>query len=65
MPYRNGICSGLFDISSSMCGVSANITVTVFATNVLGDGLSSEPIDTILIQNSMTLGVKLRMCGVC
>ena len=39
----NGICNHLFDVlsPSSDCPASANITTTVFASNVLGDGAPS------------------------
>lgn len=33
-----GICSHLFEVSSSNCRPFADISVTVFGTNVLGNG---------------------------
>ena len=40
----NGICSHLFDVlSSSDCPASANITTTVFGSNVFGNGPPSNP----------------------
>ena len=38
-----GICSCRFDISSSSCLPSADVSVTVFASNILGNGPMSEP----------------------
>ena len=45
---ENGVCSDWFDISSSLCTQSTNITVTAFATNLLGDGPPSQPIQITL-----------------
>ena len=36
------VCTDWFDLSSSPCKNSSNITVAAFATNVLGDGLPSQ-----------------------
>ena len=36
------ICTDWFDLSSSMCKNSSNITVAAFATNVFGDGPLSD-----------------------
>ena len=38
------LCTHSFDTSSSLCPPAANIDVVVFATNVLGNGSTSEPI---------------------
>ena len=34
----NGVCNHEFDISSSLCSPSTALSVTVFASNILGDG---------------------------
>ena len=40
-----GICSHMFNVfTSSSCPSSTGITVTVFATNVLGNGPLSDPL---------------------
>ena len=41
---QEGICRHLFDVSSSRCVNSTNISVAVYATNILGDGPASEPV---------------------
>ena len=41
-----GVCQSVFELSSSHCPLSDSITVTVFGTNVLGNGSSSQPIST-------------------
>ena len=40
----NRICIDLFDISSSFCHPSTNITISVLATSMLGPGQSSDPL---------------------
>ena len=44
---KDGICQHSYDSSSDslFCRQNANITVTVFATNILGDGRMSTPIN--------------------
>lgn len=37
-----GVCSSVFNVSSS-CSDSTGIILTVFATNILGNGTESEP----------------------
>ena len=39
-----GVCSHMFELLSSSCPHSDDITVTVYATNVLGNGPTSQPI---------------------
>ena len=55
----NGICSHVFDVlSSSDCPASTNITTTVFASNILGNGpLSNSATSghTIYIHSSIVL----------
>ena len=38
-----GTCRHVFKVSSSSCPPSADIAVTVYATNILGNGTHSEP----------------------
>ena len=45
---EGGVCSHRFDISSSPCRLSPDITLTAFATNILGDGPSSEAVRIFL-----------------
>ena len=40
---HNGVCTHVFEVSSSFCHPSTNITVSVFATSTLGPGEPSEP----------------------
>ena len=40
---RFGVCSHVFDFSSSPCHNSTVINVTLYASNLLGDGPSSDP----------------------
>lgn len=40
----SGFCSSTFEISTSLCPVSSDINVTVFATTNLGDGPKTNPI---------------------
>ena len=46
------LCSHLFDVSSSSCVNSTNISVAVYATNLLGDGPASEPVSVELYRSS-------------
>ena len=39
-----GICSYIFDVSSSRCRFSSDIAVTIFGVNTLGSGATSTPI---------------------
>jgi hypothetical protein len=39
----NGICNSVFDVSSSLCP-STGLSVTVLATNLLGDSEASDEI---------------------
>ena len=39
----DGICSDVFEASASLCPPLTDITVTVFATNILGNGPTSIP----------------------
>ena len=41
---KNGICNHLFDSSSSNCPPSSDISISVLATNVLGNGTTSSPL---------------------
>ena len=43
---RGRMCSHIFEVSSSFCLPSADINVTVFATNILGEGQFSIPLTT-------------------
>ena len=43
---RGRMCSHIFEVSSSFCLPSADINVTVFATNILGEGQYSIPVTT-------------------
>ena len=38
------VCTHMFDVSSSSCSPSTDISVSVFATNILGDGPHSAAI---------------------
>ena len=38
------MCGHQFEVSSSSCVPSADVTITVFATNILGSGQTSNPI---------------------
>ena len=40
----NRICTDVFEVSSSFCHPSTNITISVFATSMLGPGQSSDPL---------------------
>ena len=40
---QGSICTHVFDVSSSSCPSSADVNITVSATNILGEGLSSVP----------------------
>ena len=51
---ESGICSDWFDIASSPCAQSTNVTVTAFATNLLGDGSPSQPIQIVLLSDNGT-----------
>ena len=42
---QNQICRHLFNVSVSSCTPDTNISVTVYATNMLGDGSISIPIN--------------------
>ena len=42
----HGVCHHVFEASSSSCPFSHSITVTVFGTNVLGNGTLSPPVST-------------------
>ena len=44
---QNGVCSEEFDITSTSCFPFSQITVTVFAANVFGNGS---------VSNSITIG---------
>ena len=48
---EHGICSHGLNTSSSSCWLSTDVTFTAFATNVLGDGLSPEPIRVFLFSH--------------
>ena len=50
------ICKHLFDISLSNCPPTTNITITVFATNILGNGQMSTPIN---------IGMSTMSCNHC
>ena len=41
---ERSICSHLFQVSASSCSPSSNINVSMFATNVIGDGPLSRPV---------------------
>ena len=42
---QDGVCSHYFNVSSSPCSFSTNdVTVSVFATNIFGNGLGSSTI---------------------
>ena len=50
------VCSDWFDIASSLCAQSTNVTVTASATNLLGEGPPSQPIEIILLlENGMDM----------
>jgi hypothetical protein len=49
---ESGVCSDWFDIAFSPCAQSANVTVTAFATNLIGDGPPSQPIEIILLSEN-------------
>lgn len=49
---QQGLCSHLLDVSSSSCANSTNISVSVSATNLLGDGPASEPVSIELYHSS-------------
>ena len=59
----NEMCTHLFDTSLSLCPSAVNIDVTVFATNVLGNGSTSEPtfqgsmIDLIICTINLTCNI--------
>ena len=40
----DGVCSHTFEVSSSLCNPSTNISVTVTATSMFGAGEKSEPL---------------------
>ena len=42
------ICNHVFDVTSSPCFNSTNISITVFASNTLGDGPPSYPYFAII-----------------
>jgi hypothetical protein len=42
----HGVCQNVFELSSSFCPFSDSITVTVFGTNALGNGIASTPVST-------------------
>ena len=42
----HGVCQNMFELSSSFCPFSDSITVTVFATNALGNGTTSRLVST-------------------
>ena len=50
-------CTHYFDVTSSNCQSSSNITLTVFATNILGNGPSTKPlIITLSLSKLMNIG---------
>ena len=46
------ICNHVFDVTSSPCFNSTNISITVFASNTLGDGPPSDPYFAIIKNQS-------------
>ena len=52
---EGGVCSHGFDISSSPCRLSPDITLTAFPTNILRDGPSSEPVRIFLFSCTCTM----------
>ena len=49
---ESGVCSDWFDIASSPCARSTSVMVTAFATNLLGDGPPSQPIEIVLLSEN-------------
>ena len=60
-PCLDGVCSRVFEQSSSSCNQSSDIAVTVSATNKLGDGPPSDlfnigkPVGTESTDSTVTL----------
>ena len=52
---QGGLCSHLFDVSSSHCVNSTNISIAIYATNLLGDGPASEPFSIELYHRNQIL----------
>lgn len=52
---QGGLCSHLFDVSSSHCVNSTNISIAIYATNLLGDGPASEPFSVELYHRNQIL----------
>ena len=53
---EGSICSHLFEVSASSCSPSSNINVSIFATNILGDGLLSNSVMIVAgLLNSLLL----------
>ena len=50
--FCNYVCSHVFDITSSPCYKATNISITVSASNILGDGPPSRPSFAIIENQS-------------
>ena len=59
---ESGVCSDWFDIASSPCAGST-VTVTSFATNLLGDGPPSQPIEIDLLSENGTSAMAVFFFG--
>ena len=65
---QNQVCKNLFNVTASSCTQDTNISVIVYATNMLGDGNNSKPMSQskcMDIYYVWLIGMANRKCTIC